>query len=496
MRPSMKKVFFDAFTRAADFRRSVFPFLLFALLIGSANAASMRERAIASFIVRGKASRFNQPWPRLSKDPFPSLSQSRHRLFYSPMWRYGNDGIGHGFASKNAEVVLARMLGVSYVHRRPHFGHLTNTNETENFMEDFFGWGKSEIPRKEFFKEFCEKDEPENIRTCAPCGKLKKNYKLVQIPRDISVAFNTAENRAKIAQFAAQHNDSHTIFEMHGSLCQKKVSVSDFAHSEKWFRFKYWDRHFVSARSIAKQALNLYGLDRPSRKKSLRAGSAALQNIPLRFKDSELTIAVHVRRGDFFVAKNRRMLNSSLYAQIISTVQDVVEEAGGKFAKLPVAVYIYSEGRPKARKKNGELNFEQRHPNDLTSEYIDENQIVRDAKWWQQLISSKTPQQKDRPKSRWSANCTVPRVEMRISQPTIQTIHQMIRADVFIGSVSGLSTHVVRNLARGIGVHPNEHQISRSCCYVNSDVSKGIMNRKLFAAFWSKYRKANERHLD
>lgn len=476
------------------FAHSVFPVLLLALLLCRADASTLREKSIAAFVTRGETSRFLQPWPGLIKDPFPNLNESRHRLFYSPMWRYGNDGIGHGFASKNAEVVLARMLGVSYVHRRPLFGHLTNTNETENLMEDFFGWGKDEIPRAEFFKEFCEKDEPADFRTCAPCGKLKKNYKLVRIPRDISIAYNTKKNRDKIARFAARHNDSHTIFEMHGSLCQKKVSVSDFAYSEKWFRFKYWDRHFVSSRSIDKQALSLYGKGGRDTKKKLH--SAALDNIPIRFRDNELTIAVHVRRGDFFIAKNRKMLNSSLYAKIIRTVQDVVDETGGKFAKAPVAVYIYSEGRPKRKGNSTKLNFESRHPRDLTSDYVDETGVVRDAKWWQRLIASTRPQKKDRPLTRRRKKLRIPRVELRVSQPTIQTIHQMIRADIFIGSVSGMSTHVVRNLGRGVGVHPSVHEMPRHCCFVNSDITKGILNRKLFAAFWNKYRKAHERHLD
>ena len=41
------------------------------------------------------------------------------------------------------------------------------------------------------------------------------------------------------------------------------------------------------------------------------------------------------------------------------------------------------------------------------------------------------------------------KVELRVAADTLQSLHEMIAADVFIGSNSGLSTHVVGSISRG-----------------------------------------------
>lgn len=245
-----------------------------------------------------------------------------------------------------------------------------------------------------------------------------------------------------------------------------------------------------------REVLRALNISNPKLSKDLTHSSGArtanIRDNPLNMNDHEFTIAVHVRRGDFFVDKKRKMLKSVVYARLVRTIQDVVEEVGGKFGSLPVAVYIFSEGRPLSG------TFETHVQKKLSKQYIDEYGVVRSARWWAQLVSSQTPQGAGRPRARRAKQVKAPRVELRVNEPTVQTMHQMIRADIFIGSVSGLSNNVVRSLARGIGIYPSlqGHKIlPDGCCAIGSDTEIGVINRTSLVEAVKMYRIANEHFL-
>lgn len=132
-----------------------------------------------------RVSQFTQPWPVLQKKFFPTLKESRHRVFHSSQRRHGSDGLGHEFATKNAEnstamvrrcilstqpllfshpgfplllkcssIVqkagavltplhfyrvhsISKLLGTSYLHREPLFGSVTEN--AESVVQDFLG---------------------------------------------------------------------------------------------------------------------------------------------------------------------------------------------------------------------------------------------------------------------------------------------------------------------------------------------------------------------
>lgn len=366
------------------------------------------------------------------------------------------------------------------------------TAGTERVSEDFFGWGQGEYDAVTFRRENCEGTADPAASSCTPCKKAKGKYKLVIVPNKITFS----KDRQIVETFIASHNDSYTIFEMESSICDTSPYFSNFEHSREWFRAKYWKKHFLpSVRNSKRHVVALYGSAKNSGSaKELAASSGELSGAPLNFNDNELSIAVHVRRGDFLIDKKRILLKSKLYAQVVRTAQDVVEEVGGKLARLPVAVYIFSEGKPRAFRS--ERSYTTHDIDDLSSDYIDENGVVRDTAWWTELVQRTTPQREGRPASRQGKPVKVPRVELRISQPTLQTLHQMIRADIFIGSVSGLSFSLVRHLTRGVGIYPQIRSSYFShCCSVKSDTTRGYFNRTDFARHWRRYAKDNVKYL-
>lgn len=383
------------------------------------------------FRKNARPSRYLQPWQNLPSLKTLTIEEARHRVLYSPLRVLGSDGVGHGMATKNAEISTAVRLGVAYSHRVPKFGSLSYKNA--NAIEEFFGWGKGELSGKQLHEENCEPTPSPispirhdiSIRDCNVCRAIKvssplKMKHVVQVPEDVSFRpYNVAKPEAD--RFIAINNESHTVFQMAQDRCGKYPILVDFSTSRSWFYRKYWKQHAVEQEDFKAQSLALFGHPNVEKIDEESPSSAALVDNPLQFNDHEISVAVHVRRGDFFEAKNRKMIVDSTYVNIIRTVQDVIEESGGLFASMPVAIYIYSEGRPK---EGGTFSTHVRTA--LTKEYLDANGTVRDSRWWQMLLRNADPQEAGRPKERKGRMLNIPRVELRVSHPTIESLHQMI----------------------------------------------------------------------
>lgn len=71
-------------------------------------------------------------------------------------------------------------------------------------------------------------------------------------------------------------------------------------------------------------------------------------------------------------------------------------------------------------------------------------------------------------------------------------------ADVFIGSLSGLSTYTVRTLSRAVQIFPglSDHHTRAFCCSVNAHEETGVFDRTAFWHQWNAYRLANERFVE
>lgn len=156
-------------------------------------------------------------------------------------------------------------------------------------------------------------------------------------------------------------------------------------------------------------------------------------------------------------------------------------------------MYIHSEGIPK--RVRSERSFLTRQVDAVTSEYVDESGVVRDVAWGRKLIKEAGPKANQRPSSRAGKQPKMPRVELRISQPTLQKLLKMIRSDVFIGSASGLRNNLVRTLAGGVGMYPRYGPSGETpCCCTESDVHKGSFDTKTFARYRAADTRDNEKY--
>jgi hypothetical protein len=413
-------------------------------------------------------SRYSQPplWLNVSRIHIPTLAESRHRALHSPIRVHQGDGLGHGMATKNIEVTAAIRLGVTYTHRRPMFGALSDLDP--DAIENFFGWEQNEIAGQKFFEDHCVPTP--HPRNCTICGQLRNDSNMKDIVRVPITMLSGGRNDATIKQFIAMNNRSRTVFAIESATCANSPAFSDFSLSRPWFFWKYWDQRTLK----------------------LSAGDVNVSsNSPsfLNFSDKEISIAVHVRRGDFFDQKKRKLMNCKTYAKIIRTVQAAIEERGDKLSKMPVAVYIFSEGMPMPGYGFG--THDMRH---LTEDFLDEDRVVRDATWWTRLLAETSSQPRDKT-SAPRAQPKIPRVELRISRPTLLSTHQMIAADVFIGSMSGLSANLVRTLSRGVQIHPGISPPFNFCCAVTANEDTGVVDQLMFRSLWSDYAASIERFL-
>lgn len=154
-----------------------------------------------------------------------------------------------------------------------------------------------------------------------------------------------------------------------------------------------------------------------------------------RLRGDELTIAVHARRGDFF-REGRPMISVRAFARVVRRVVDVVNGVDGVFARMGVMVNVYSEG--------GAVNGSVGHDVGLHSK------VFRDADGG---VLSRGEVRRvfldEEVDGLGKVFRNGLRVELRVSEDTVECLHEMIAADVFVGSKSGMSLHVVGSLSRG-----------------------------------------------
>jgi hypothetical protein len=436
---------------------------------------------------RSLASRFDVPWDYVKPLRAKTPTESNNRYLYSPTAPSSTDGIGHAMAQVNAEITTALTLGITYTHRVSSFGSLT-LDENSSAVEEFFGWGVGEIPRSKVQEDVCNVAvefsylevngvKVSNGRACPLCRSLRDGNdghhldksalhvtRAVDVPPELS--FNpgiSCGGRFECAnEFMKRINGSTpgTLFRMSDERCGLLKSLSTFRYSAPWFYTKYWEAHGL--------------LKSPTTGQWLPRLADARNHVA--FSDNQLIVAVHVRRGDFLQAKNRRLTKSEVFAKVIKSFVGVVQAHGGKFADLPLAVYIYSEGKQrtdmtKAKGSTHDITT-------LTSEFVDIGGKVQNSSWWEALIRNAIPQSD----LRHTTTSTPIDVHMRVSTDTLTSLHEMAAADVFIGSDSGMSWNVIGSLSRGVQLQ------SRKCsewrCFENDT---GHFSRELFLKRWAMY---------
>lgn len=459
-------------------------------------------------------SRFHVPWFVPFKSfALKSTREANYRILYSPVRHAMSDGIGHSMAIVNYEIRVAQKLGIAYSHRVSNYSSLTESDV--NAVEEFFGWGGNVgLTRSELQKEVCIPEGGEGTKwaselfsqryRCNICAKLRRpnKYEMKHIvDLDESVSYQCVNGTrthqvcdADIAKFLKKHDKAHTLFQLPTEVCEKPVSDSTFGYTKVYFWHKYWDRHSHYARQ--------------------RNGLPIIPGTrSLSLSESSLTIAVHVRRGDFIhepaVRKKRTVIEDKKYAILISRAIRIVQDEGGVFSKMPIDVIIFSEGRVI---ENGPLSSHSVSAQD--KQYYDSEGKRRTYKWWEKLITESALKQftKDAtstdPAVLWKDDATLRKtmsrvkVQLRIAEPTLQSMHEMSSSDIFIGSKSGLSTHAVWALSRGVSLMPSGAPIAsegmpigpakeRICCTVGFDVRTLRLNTGKFRMYWHAYALAN-----
>lgn len=469
--------------------------------------------------VPAEENRYHVPWfiPR-EHYRLNTVRESRNRVIYSPVRLAAGDGLGHAMASMNFEIRVAHLLGLSFSHREAYYSSLSGSNP--DAVDEFFGWANGvERRRSELEKYVCDlsgDSEPDgtlrDLQKCHLCKGLQGRNKfgiehLADIPEDIvttclkiGVLNKEQQNLCDKHkhQFLALNSRPNTLFQVPHINCSARRSSSIFGDTKHYYWHKYWG----TSKFLSNAAMNL-------RRKTIRSREIILS-------ENHLSIAVHVRRGDFIemesVKRSRAVLADDTYAELINKALIAVSQVESIFRHMPIALHIFSEGKLTSRNvlSTHNITFQ-----DKT--YYDINGIARDVNWWFQLVERSarnldcsSKKQEGDCKLCWQRQQDIDdmknrlRIYLRISEPTLQSLHEMISADIFIGSVSGMSTHIVWALSRGISLIPSGSPVGsegllksgyreRVCCTVSFDRHNFRFNEAMLLQYWDLYAKANEK---
>lgn len=429
------------------------------------------------------SNRFHSPWFRPPTVHLLTPPESNYRYLYSPLRRGSSDGIGHSMGAVNLDLNIALRLNLTYTHRIADYSSLTSTDK--GAVERFFGWGDGLLPRTAIQSEGCrplhrEWPSSTDLYSCMPCGDPLQSgsmriKQIVRIPPHLgSMCQLRPSCKSETAEFLAENPNSHTVFQIPFKNCTAPGTESDFSKTKNFFYHKYWHRHGALPWS-----------SRPNYLRNPR---------PIRLSQDTVNIAIHIRRGDFLLKESRRLADithDTTFAAIVQKVLLCIHQLGGAFAQLPIVIHIYSEGKL--------LHSKVRSTHDTTIQdktYYDGNGVRRNATWWRNLLF----REYDFQAGRDVALLFEPRLRvlMHVSENTLVSAHEMISADIFIGSMSGFSVSLVWALARGIVLIPRYSHIQREisenghvCCSVPFEKNSGQFSLSLLRKFWNAYTRAN-----
>lgn len=443
------------------------------------------------------ANRFNSPWYLPPRTRHRSLKQSRNRVLYSSIRERAGDGIGHAFGTMNAEVNVAFRLGLAYTHRVATYGSITRNDDM--VVENLFGWGNGEIPRTFIRETFCSSWYDGKPSSCQVCEAVKKNESypdiafnaVVEIPDNLTFTRGwcgmpkSAACQDYLHGYLQRNNDPNTIFQMPLERCDRSPVDTYIDQIARGFFFhKYWDHH-GSDRRFSKK--------RPTERDGLPRLGISKRRKKLPFREDELVVTMHARRGDFFHVK-REMISIQTFGRILRQVMRVVQKEGGIFAELPVSVNVYSEGTKKHGVKNMGHDIAL-----MTKQFVDSDGKVRDEEWIKHELRNGSDTEEVREGIKSTAEELFRnglKVKLHVATDTIMALHEMISSDVFIGSHSALGKHIVSSLSRG-GVHFMPYSLAsyeEECCHASFDGKSGdVEDYEKVHRFWKAYAAANKK---
>ena len=487
-------------------------------------------------VPKGK-NRFDSPWFIPPMVTTISSNSSRHRYLYSPLKRLYINGLGHNMATINGEVWTSLRLNLTYTHRiarynvnsvplnKTKIALYDNLNTYRPFLhvgsvEQLFGWGVSEVPREHIQRSICtsnkldvaedkcqictQKDLDEILSTMTKskmgpkvADELKpiRVDKVVELPFNLSYGFPIAPSKKHLdeaAEFMQLHNDPHTVFTFPPHNCNKNPIFGRFSIPQRAFFFhKYWNLHG----SITDDWSNLNFENESFQSYVNRVTATSVlprvgRRPPLhRLDPTRLNIAVHARRGDVLIV-GRKMLSMRNIAVLIRQIMwHVIRPGQGSFSKLPVSVNIYSEG-PRIG-TTSELSFDH-DVTKLSSQFMDVNGQILSHEDVRNSINNKSG---DRFGDLFQNGLEI---NLRISDNTILSIHEMISADIFIGSESGLSYNVVGSLSRSAFLLMSQKRRDRFSRFIQFDEATGTIDNteiELMKQIWMRFQLNNERSI-
>lgn len=518
------------------------PILLLLVVLNFLHPHSLAAPALAPDLdppavvspVPASVSRFNIPWRSPPFPKLPALDQSRGRMLYSGVREAASDGLGHGMATTNADLTTAMRLGITYTHRVAKYGSLVDNRFSRQVLssnrsqdaflpriaglsresgriEGFFGWGVGEIPREAIQDAACGYGElASSIHVCKLCTEEKrKQVKLerkpdtirrlrvdhiVEIPMSMSYKAPyrpTKESNRTLHDFLNEHNKPYTVFHMPHKVCAKSPTYSKFLpEARAFFYHKYWAAHGMYSEHDSRhrsRAISSFHRYRDSWASTLRIPGVPPRGILPRLHEHELTIAIHARRGDFFKV-GRPMVPVATFSRVLRQVMAEIQEHNKTFARMPIAVHIYSEGNPKKGYK-GDVGHDIKR---LNSDFHDADGKVLDVVAVTEIFNDK--KQDDLGivfRNRL-------RVVLHVSQDTVESLHEMIAADLFLGSMSGMSLHLVGSLNRGaMQLLPTRIEHTDEWRgHVKFDPRTGHIGKKELKGmrrYWREYSDANEK---
>lgn len=372
--------------------------------------------------------------------PFPrTYDEHRHRAFLSTLGKDNSDGLGHRFTMINFELNVAYALNVGYIHRRSRYGSLTPWYD-RNAVERTFGWLSYPHLRHQFLRRHCHISyirghcHRKSFQFAPLCQSLLPNStfrSLVKIPSHLTdCMFQYITNRSKcisqLQQFALLHSDNHTLFQMVPTKCTTAYRDPLFNFTGHWLRHQYWNFHY---RNTSIQWLS-------------DVDDTTVTRI-LPFDSNRIQIAVHIRRGDFSYFKHRHQVSDTAYAALIAQVKLISDFIFQH--RVAIDVLLFSEG---VSEHETSLMIAHHNVSQMKPVYLTElGQRIKFPRLHFQMLISKYFD---------NSSSLIDDIRIRpfIATETVGAIHAMVCADVFIGSLSALSVHLVTHLARGVVLLP------------------------------------------
>lgn len=425
-------------------------------------------------------SRFEYPW-RLFRpvSTHLPLHKSNNRMIYSTtISDIKAAGLGHALLIINAEVQLARRLNISYTHRISKYPlskpcqysplELCSPFDHVGAVEQLFGWGAGEISRSQVQLSICpNRIWDESSDECPICNlsanserkvnnRVHKSSegsdlqneikKLIFVNRTaeipVGLSFDHSHelpmnHEVLLENFIGSHNHPNTAFLTPPIRCRRlSIKYIHKLEERSYFFYKYWNAHGYFAQKMdddVKRMTFKEFLWRATKRKTIGIlGKRPKLNAV--YKDA-INIAVHARRGDFFTVK-RRMVPLKSFAYVIRQIIGRVIIPSNRLSKKLISITFYSEGRITTKEK-----FAVHDPNMMTKEFLDTDGRVLTESLAEQMVRYSNDS---------LGNIIKNNVNIRfsISENAIQSVHEMIAADIFIGSGSSLSTSAVGSISR------------------------------------------------